>query len=226
MEILYEDNHFIAVNKPAGMLAQGDKTGDEHIADYIKKYIKDKYKKPGDVFLGICHRLDRPVSGVTLLARTSKALERINKIFAEREMEKTYWAISTSRPDPLEGHLTHFLLKDPDTNITKAFDTMSSRATGAKKADLDYELLAEIGENFLIKVNPLTGRPHQIRAQLAKIGCPIRGDKKYNSNRPARAGAIYLHCKSLSFMHPVKNVRITIKAPPPNEQIWNLFNHI
>ncbi len=223
MEILYEDNHLIAVNKPVGVLVQGDKTGDQTLGDFVKLYIKDRYDKPGDVFLGIIHRLDRPVSGVTIFARTSKALERMNRLFADRKIEKTYWAITAKRPEPLAGHLTHYLLKDTERNVVKAFDKPSSRAKDAKIAELDYELIREIGINFLLEVNPITGRPHQIRAQLAKAGYPIRGDVKYGFLKANPDGSIHLHCRSLTFVHPVKNEPVTITADPPREQIWNLF---
>ncbi|MEK7254230.1 MAG: RluA family pseudouridine synthase [Bacteroidota bacterium] len=223
MQILFEDNHLIAVNKPAGILSQGDRTGDDPLAEYVKAYIKDRYAKPGDVFLGVVHRLDRPVSGVTIFARTSKALERMNKLFADREVEKTYWAIVNRRPDPLSGHLTHYLIKDENTNKTKAFDQLSNRSEGAKKADLDYELLGEIGDTFLLEVKPLTGRPHQIRAQLSKAGYPIRGDVKYGGKKIDRGEMISLHCRSLSFIHPVKKEKVTITAETPNEEGWNTF---
>ncbi len=205
------------------MLVQGDETGDRTLADEVKAYIKEKYGKPGEVYLGIIHRLDRPASGVTIFARTSKALERMNKMFAERDIEKIYWAVTHHRPDPFEGHLTHYIVKDSSRNIIKVFDTLSSRAKNAKLAELDYELIAEIGENFLIKVNLLTGRPHQIRGQLSKIGCPIRGDVKYGYPKNSRDGSIHLHSKRLSFVHPVTKEKVTISAKAPDEQIWNLF---
>ncbi len=226
MKILFEDNHLIAVNKPNNVLVQGDETGDETLADQVKKYIKDKYEKPGDVYLGIIHRLDRPVSGVTIFARTSKALERMNKIFAEREVKKTYWAIVGRRPDPFNGHLTHYILKDTSKNVVKAYDTMSSRAKGAKQADLDYELIAEIDDCYLLKINLQTGRPHQIRAQLAKIGCPIRGDVKYGFPTPNKDSSIHLHCKSISFEHPVKKEQVNLTASVPKEPTWKMFQTI
>ena len=226
MKVLFEDNHLIAVNKPNNVLVQGDETGDETLADQVKKYIKDKYEKPGDVYLGIIHRLDRPVSGVTIFARTSKALERMNKIFAEREVKKTYWAIVGRRPDPFNGHLTHYILKDTSKNVVKAFDTMSSRAKGAKQADLDYELIAEIDDSYLLKINLQTGRSHQIRAQLAKIGCPIRGDVKYGFPTPNKDSSIHLHCKSISFEHPGKKEQVNLTASVPKEPTWKMFQAI
>jgi 23S rRNA pseudouridine1911/1915/1917 synthase len=226
MEILFEDNHLIAVNKPAGMLVQGDHTGDKPLCDYVKLYIKDRFEKPGDVFLGVIHRLDRPASGAVVFARTSKALERMNRLFAERQMEKTYWAIVNKRPQPLNGHLTHYILKDSGKNTVKVFDHLSNRAKDAKKAELDYELAGEIGDLFLLRVNLHTGRPHQIRAQLAKMGWLIRGDVKYGYPKPNRDGSIHLHSRSLQFMHPVKNELVTITARPPDDQIWNQFRFI
>ena len=224
MEILFEDNHLIAVNKPAGMLVQGDHTGDKPLCDYVKLYIKDRYEKPGDVFLGVIHRIDRPASGVVVFARTSKALERMNLLFAERKIEKIYWAIIGHRPNPINGRLTHFILKDTNKNIVRAFDQLSNRAKDAKKAELEYELGGEIGDNFLVTVNLHTGRPHQIRAQFAKMGWPIRGDVKYGFPKPNRDGSIHLHCRSLRFTHPVKNEPVTITANPPDDQVWKLFS--
>ena len=224
MEILFEDNHFIAINKPPGLLVQGDQTGDTTAADQVKKYIKEKYDKPGDVFLGVVHRLDRPASGVCIFARTSKGLERLNRLFAERKVEKNYWAVTSQRPNPIEGHLTHYILKDSNKNVVKAFEKMSNRSKGAKQADLDYRLIGAIGSNFLVEVNLQTGRPHQIRAQMAKIGCPLRGDVKYGFAKPNKNGSIHLHSRSLSFEHPIKNEPVTIVAKPPKDQIWQLFD--
>jgi 23S rRNA pseudouridine1911/1915/1917 synthase len=223
MEILFEDNHLIAVNKPAGVLVQGDSTGDETLADYVKAYIKDRYDKPGDVFLGTIHRLDRPVSGVVVFARTSKALERMNRLFSERKVEKVYWAITGKRPEQLSGHLVHYILKDEKRNTVKAFDKPGSRTKDAKRAELEYELIGEIGDNFLLEVKPSTGRPHQIRAQLAKLGTPVKGDVKYGYSQANPDAAINLHSRSLSFEHPVKKEPVFIEANPPRSQAWNLF---
>lgn len=225
LQILYEDNHLIAVNKPAGWLVQGDETGDLPISEWTKHYIKDRYKKPGDVFLGVIHRIDRPVSGVVIMARTSKALTRMNQLFKDRAISKTYWAITSERPDPLSGHLTHYISKDKSRNLAKAYDEMSKRAqqSGAKKSELDYEMLAEISSHHLLEVKLITGRPHQIRVQLAKVGWPIRGDIKYGFKRPNEDGSIHLHCRKLSFIHPVKKEPIEIVADPPIDQIWDLF---
>ncbi len=224
LQVLYEDNHLIAINKPAGYLVQGDQTGDQPLTEYVKEYIKLQYNKPGDVFLGVVHRLDRPVSGALIYARTSKGLSRMNEVFRDRAIEKTYWAICTDQPAELEGQLEHFILKDKKANRAKAFDQMSRRAEGAKKAELTYRTLGRIGMHTLLEVSPKTGRPHQIRVQLSKINCPIKGDLKYGYPTPNDDGSIHLHCRSMSFIHPVKKEPITITANPPElEQSWRLF---
>jgi 23S rRNA pseudouridine1911/1915/1917 synthase len=225
-QVLHEDNHLIAVNKPAGWLVQADDTGDLPMSEYVKRYIKDRYDKPGAVFLGTIHRLDRPVSGALIYARTSKGLERMNKVFRERAIEKVYYAVVGIRPEPHEGHLTDYIYKDRSRNVAKALDRVSNRHKDAKKSDLDYKLLASIGDNHLLEVRPQTGRPHQIRVQLSKIGCPIRGDIKYGFPAPNYDGSIHLHCRSLSFIHPIKQEPVEITADPPREQIWNLFAHL
>ncbi len=221
MKVIFEDNHYIAVNKPAGVLVQADETKDETLGDMVKAYIKKKYKKPGDVFLGTIHRIDRPVSGVVIFARTSKGLARMNKLFADKKVDKRYWAITTVRPDPIEDTLIHYLIKDKEKNKVRLFDKQKYKT--AKRCELSYSLLSEMGEHFLIDINPKTGRPHQIRSQLSRIGCPIRGDKKYGSIHHQRLGMIHLHSHSLSFEHPIKKEPVVIKAPPPNEQVWNMF---
>ena len=198
-KVLYEDNHLIAVFKPGGWLVQGDATGDKPLSDYVKEYIKVRYKKSGDVFLGVIHRLDRPVSGLVIFARTSKALTRMNEMFKERAVKKTYFAIVGERPKEIEGHLSHYLVKDKEKNRAKAF--MSKRTKDAKKSDLDYKLLASIANHHLLEVKPLTGRPHQIRVQLAKINCSIRGDLKYGSLHRNRDRSIHLHSYKLEFIH-------------------------
>ena len=224
LQVIHEDNHLIAVNKPAGWLVQGDITGDMPISEAVKAYIKDRYNKPGAVYLGTIHRLDRPVSGVVVFARTSKALTRMNKLFQEKAIQKTYWAITDTRPDPLEGHLTHYLIKDTNINKAKAFDRPSNRNKKAKKSELTYALKAGLAGHHVLEVHPLTGRPHQIRVQLAKIGCQIRGDVKYGYPTPNIDGSIHLHCREMSFIHPVKKEKVVITAEPPNESIWNLFD--
>lgn len=225
VQIIYEDNHLIAVNKPAGWLVQGDETGDKPLSEWVKDYIKIRYKKPGDVYLGVIHRLDRPVSGVVVFARTSKALTRMNELFKNRKINKTYWAITGERPDPLQGHLAHYLLKDPSKNVVKAYDQLGRRTAQAKLAELDYELISDIGHNHLVQVHPITGRPHQIRVQLSKMGWIIKGDIKYGSNHANEDGSICLHCRSLDFEHPVKKEWIKIEADPPKTQLWRLFEH-
>jgi 23S rRNA pseudouridine1911/1915/1917 synthase len=226
LEVIFEDNHFIAINKPAGVLVQGDETGDTPLSDIVKQYLKKRYNKPGDVFLGVVHRIDRPVSGVVIFARTTKGLIRLNELFKNREVQKTYWAVTDMRPDPISGHLTHFLHKDQTRNVTKAYQSQN-RNKQAKQADLDYELLASIGNHHLLLVKPLTGRPHQIRVQLSRIDCPIKGDIKYGSNTMNRDGSIHLHSRMLSFIHPIKKTEVKIIANlPKKDQVWRMFNNI
>jgi 23S rRNA pseudouridine1911/1915/1917 synthase len=226
IQVIYEDNHLIAVNKPAGVLVQGDETGDEPLSDVVKSYIKARYKKPGDVFLGVVHRIDRPVSGAVIFARTSKALERMNALFAERKVEKTYWAIVKDRPEPFNATIVHFLDKDREKNVTKVLAGPSRRHPDAKQAELTYELISSMGNFHLLEVHPKTGRPHQIRAQLAHIGCPIRGDLKYGYLSPNADASINLHCRMMTFIHPVQKTPVEIVADPPNEQIWNMFSKV
>ncbi|MBL6446798.1 RluA family pseudouridine synthase [Fulvivirga sp. 29W222] len=221
-DILYEDNHLLVVNKPAGLLVQGDKTGDVTLAEEGKAYIKKEYNKPGAVFLGVIHRLDRPVSGTVVMARTSKALERMNKAFKERQIEKTYWAITTHRPPNTQGELVHWLKKN--TKINKAVAS-NKQVSGSQKAILNYKLIGRIAEYYLLEIKLMTGRPHQIRVQLAKIGCTIMGDVKYGASKPSKDGNIYLHSRSVSFEHPVKKEKMSFTAPVPNDQIWKLFDN-
>lgn len=220
LEVVYEDNHLIAVNKPVGWLVHGDKTGDTPLSDYVKQYIKIRYKKPGDVFLGVIHRLDRPVSGVVVFARTSKALTRMNKLLQEKGVKKTYYAITQVRPEPISGQLVHFLLKDHEKNSVKAYEKIGRRTSGAKKAILEYELAAELDGLFLVKVNLLTGRPHQIRVQLSELGTPIKADWKYGNRTQHPDNGIYLHCKNMSFVHPVKKEPVSISADFPEYGDW------
>lgn len=226
LQILYEDNHLIAVNKPGGWLVHGDETGDKPLSEFVKDYIKKKYKKPGAVFLGVVHRIDRPVSGVVLFGRTSKAIKRLNDLFKNREIEKTYWAITTERPDPESGTLTHWIKKDKSKNKATALDKPSNRSKDAKKSTLDYRLVGNLGASPMIEVKPHTGRPHQIRVQLSKIGTPIRGDVKYGAPEFHQDATIYLHARSLEFIHPVKKEPIIITAEPPRDQVWDMYRHL
>jgi len=218
MKILYEDNHLIAVAKKAGDIVQGDKTGDVPLSDLVKDYLKEKYQKPGNVFLGVVHRLDRPVSGVVLFAKTSKALPRLNKMFAEHEaVRKTYLAIVANKPPQAEGTLTHWLTRNEKQNTARAYDR---EVPNSKKAVLDYRLLAQGERYFLLEIELHTGRHHQIRCQLAKIGCPIKGDLKYGAPRSNPDGSISLHAWRLTLEHPVTHVPLTIEAPVPSERLW------
>lgn len=228
LQVLHEDNHLIAVNKPAGVLVHGDETGDVPLSEAVKEYIKIRYNKPGDVFLGVIHRLDRPVSGVIIYARTSKGLARMNEVFKERKIQKTYLAITRNRPQPMLGTLTHYIAKDRSRNLAKAFNSLSNQAEKmkAKESTLDYEMIGEIDNRCLIRVNPHTGRPHQIRVQLSSMGCPIVGDVKYGDDQPNQDGSIHLHCRSMSFEHPVKREPVVITADPPADVLWRKFDSI
>lgn len=223
LEILYEDNHIIAVNKQISDIVQEDPSGDTPLSEKVKAYIKEKYNKPGDVFLGIPHRVDRPVSGVVLFAKTSKALVRLNKMFQERDEEitKIYWAIVGNLPEEEEGTLVHYLVRDSEKNKSYAYNQPKKNA---KKAVLKYQLLGCAQRYYLLEVTLCTGRHHQIRCQLAKIGCPIKGDLKYGFPRSNEGGGINLHARSITFVHPVKQEKITIMAPPPlNDSLWKFF---
>ena len=220
IQVLYEDNHLIAVNKPCGVLIQGDKTGDEPLADMVKAYIKKAKNKPGDVYLGIIHRLDRPVSGVVLFAKTSKALVRMNKMFADRETKKVYWAVVTKRPKEEKGRLIHWLRKDHEKNRSKAFN---NEAKHSKRAELTYKVLRAVDRHTLLEVYPKTGRHHQIRVQLSKMGCSIKGDLKYGASDNNPDASIHLHARRLEFMHPVKKEPIKIEASVPLENLWQEF---
>ncbi len=221
IEILYEDNHIIAVNKRASDLSQGDKTGDTPLDAEIKAYIARKYNKPGDVFLGVVHRLDRPVSGVILYARTSKALERLNEMFRKGEVRKYYLAIVKERPPQDTETINHFLKKNETQNKTYVYDT---EVKGSKEASLIYTLKGRSDRYYLLEIELHTGRHHQIRAQMAKIGCPIKGDLKYGFPRSNNDGSISLMSRRIEFIHPVKKEKIVITAPFPKGDIWEEFN--
>ena len=221
MEVLYEDNHIIAVNKTCSEIVQGDKTGDTPLSEIVKAYIKEKYNKPGEVFLGVTHRLDRPTSGVVLFARTSKALTRLNAMFQSHEqIQKTYWAIVQGCPKQAEGRLENWLIRNEEQN--KSY-IAKPNANNAKKAILSYRTLVR-GENYtLLEVNLETGRHHQIRCQLAAIGCPIKGDLKYGAKRSNPDGGISLHARQIAFIHPVSKQPLCITAPVPNDSLWQQF---
>lgn len=219
INILFEDNHIIAVNKRPGEIVQGDKTGDKPLCEFVRDYIRDACKKPGNVFTGVVHRIDRPVSGVVLFAKTSKALVRLNEMLKEREIKKVYWAVVDGDPGS-EGHLIHFLKKNQQRNISKAYE---KEIPGSLRAELKYEKIASSDKYHLLKVHLMTGRHHQIRSQLSFIGCPIKGDLKYGSRRGNGDGSIHLHAGEASFMHPVKKEMLCIKADPPADSLWNFF---
>ena len=218
--VIYEDNHLLVVNKRSGILVQGDITGDRPLVDLCKDYIKEKYAKPGEVFLGLVHRIDRPVSGVVAFARTSKALSRMNKLFKERETIKTYWAVVDEKPARESGTLLHWLVKDEKKNKTTVY---SRETTGALRSELSYKTLGSERNQYLLEVKPLTGRPHQIRVQLSSMGCSIVGDVKYGATEPNSDASICLHSKSLEFIHPVKKVLLKVSAPLPRRNEWKSF---
>ncbi len=217
LTILYEDNHIIAVNKSTSDLVQGDKTGDITLPDKIKLYLKEKYNKPGNVFLGVVHRLDRPVSGVVLYARTSKSLSRLNKMFVDKNIKKTYWALVQDKPLEASGRLVHWMKKNPKNNKSYVFD---KEQKDTKKAILNYALKLSLNKYHLLEVDLETGRHHQIRGQLSAIGCIIKGDLKYGAKRSNPDGGISLHARSIEFVHPIKGELIRIVAPPPEDSLW------
>lgn len=220
MDILYEDNHLIVINKQVSDLVQSDETGDEALVDKVKSYIKRRYNKPGDVFLGVVHRLDRPVTGAVIFAKTSKALSRMNQQFKDHQVRKTYWAVVRNRPDQEEGDLVHYLVKDEKQNKSHAF---AKPKGSAKEARLSYRLMGTTNTFFLLEVDLHTGRHHQIRCQLAKIGCPIKGDLKYGFPRSNPDGGIHLHARRIRFTHPVTKTEMEIIADPPADQLWAEF---
>ena len=217
MQVIYEDNHIIIVNKQSGEIVQGDKTGDTPLSDIIKAYLKEKYHKPGDVFLGVVHRLDRPVSGVVVFAKTSKALTRLNKMFSGGDVHKTYWAITKNAPKEVEGTLEHWLVRNEKQNKSYAYAKEKPRS---KHAVLKYRLLGKTDNYHLIEIELLTGRHHQIRCQLAAMGCPIKGDLKYGAKRSNPDGSISLMSRKVEFVHPVSKETISVEAPVPNDNIW------
>lgn len=220
IEILYEDNHLILVNKKPSEIVQGDKTGDTPLSEKVKAFLKIKYNKPGEVFLGVTHRIDRPVSGIVVFAKTSKALTRINEMFRSKEIKKTYWAVVKNVPNPDSGRLTHYLIKNEKKNMSRA---VPAETKGALKSELEYKVLYGSEHYHLLEINPLTGRHHQIRVQLSASGSPIKGDFKYGFKRGNEDASIHLHARKIEFIHPVSKLPLAIVAPPPNEALWNFF---
>ena len=220
MRIIFEDNHLLVINKDTGVLVQGDKTGDTPLSDLAKAYVKEKYQKPGEVFMGVIHRIDRPVSGLVLMARTSKALERMNEQFKNREIEKKYLAVVRNRPPANAGNLVHWLIKNPETNVTKAYE---KEVPNSMRSELNYKLIGELDGFYLLDVNPITGRPHQIRVQLASMNCPIVGDNKYGYPRGNKDKSICLHAHQVKFMHPVKKEEMQLFAALPLDSFWQKF---
>ena len=220
MKVLYEDNHIIVINKAAGEIVQGDKTGDKSLCDTMKQYIKEKYAKPGNVFIGLPHRLDRPVSGIVVFAKTSKELERLNRMFSEGSVKKIYWALTKGIPQPAEAELESWILRNEKMN--KSF-SYPKEVKGSKRAVLHYRLAAASQNYNLIEVELKTGRHHQIRCQLSSIGCPIKGDLKYGAQRSNPDGSISLHARYIEFVHPVSKEQIAITAPLPDDRLWQSF---
>jgi len=223
MEVVYEDNHIIIVSKQSGEIVQGDKTGDRPLSDIVKDYIKERYAKPGAVFLGVVHRLDRPVSGLVVFARTSKALTRLNKMFAEGEVHKTYWAIVQHRPQQDEGTLEHWLVRNEQQNKSYAYDR---ERPNAKRAVLKYRVIGQSDRYWLLEVRLLTGRHHQIRCQLSAMGCPIKGDLKYGAQRSNPDGSISLLARRIEFIHPVSKLPIVVESPLPDDNLWRCMKII
>lgn len=218
LQVLYEDNHIIIVNKRAGDIVQGDKTGDKPLSEVVKEYIAEKYNKPGNVYLGVVHRLDRPTTGIIVFSKTSKALPRLNKLFADKEAKKTYWAVVKNGPPKAADTLTHWLKKNPKNNKSYAHN---KEVAESKKAILHYKTIKKLDRYFLLEINLETGRHHQIRSQLSTIGCQIKGDLKYGFDRSNKDASIHLHARYLSFIHPVKKEPINVSAPPPKDPIWD-----
>jgi len=223
MTVLYEDNHLVVVNKTCSEIVQGDKTGDQPLSETLKLWLKEKYNKPGEAFVGVIHRLDRPVSGAVVFAKTSKALERMNALFQQGEVKKTYWAIVKNRPPQTEGELTHYLVRNEKQNKSYAGDT---EKPDSQKAILSYKLIAKSDNYFLLEIDLKTGRHHQIRCQLAKTGCPVKGDLKYGFDRSNPDGGISLHARKISFIHPVSKEPVEITAPVPDDKLWKHFENL
>ena len=218
LQVLHEDNHLIIVNKRPGDIVQGDKTGDVPLSEVVKEYLKIKYDKPGNVYLGVVHRLDRPTSGIVLFSKTSKALPRLNKLFKEKDAKKTYWAIVKNAPPKQQDTLVHYMKRNPEQNKSYAHN---NEVPDSKKAILEYRILKQLNNYFLLEIDLHTGRHHQIRSQLSAIGCPIKGDLKYGFDRSNKDGSIHLHARKLSFEHPVKKEKLEIIAPTPSDPIWD-----
>ncbi|MGI6816036.1 RluA family pseudouridine synthase [Bacteroides sp. KG123] len=217
MTVVYEDNHIIIVNKTASEIVQGDKTGDTPLSETVKQYLKEKYQKPGNVFIGVTHRLDRPVSGLVVFAKTGKALSRLNEMFRNGEVKKTYWAVVKNRPPQEEGELVHYMVRNEKQNKSYAYDR---EKPGSKKAILHYRLIGYSQNYYLLEIDLKTGRHHQIRCQLAKAGCPIKGDLKYGASRSNPDGSICLHARNIRFVHPVSKELIEVEAPVPSDNLW------
>ena len=218
LQILHEDNHMVVINKRAGDIVQGDKTGDIPLNEIVKRYIKDKYSKPGNVYLGTVHRLDRPTTGAVIFAKTSKALTRLNKMLFDKHITKTYWALVKNKPEKKQDTLIHWLKKNPKNNKSSAY---SKEINDSKKAILHYEILKKLDNYYLLEINLETGRHHQIRSQLASIGCPIKGDLKYGFDRSNKDASISLHARKIEFSHPVTKEKLNITAPMPKDVIWD-----
>ena len=221
MKILFEDNHLIVVNKRVGDLVQGDKTGDAPLSDLLKAYLKEKYQKPGNVYLGVVHRLDRPTTGIVVFAKTSKALERLNKMLREKTIQKTYWAVVKNKPAKSENTLINYLRKNPKNNKATVFN---KETNDSKKAILHYKIFKSLDNYHLLEIDLETGRHHQIRAQLSNINCPIKGDLKYGFDRSNKNAGIHLHARRICFVHPVTKTMLTLEAPTPKDPIWDACN--
>ncbi len=218
LQVIHEDNHLIIINKRVGDIVQGDKTGDKPLSNVVKEYLKHKYNKPGEVFLGVVHRLDRPTTGIVVFAKTSKALTRMNELFSNRETQKTYWAVVKNKPSKSEDKLIHYLKRNEKNNTSKAH---IKEVPESKLASLDYKIIKELNNYFALEINLHTGRHHQIRAQLSAIDSPIKGDLKYGFDRSNTDGGIHLHARKLVFIHPVSKENLTLIAAVPDEVVWN-----